>query len=71
MDQPAHMSIKNRGKECCENEEEFYGRTGMSGRGFVTETKPTEVGSPEKWYKMAAKQNDNTEKQKYRKSSKF
>jgi len=44
---------------------------GMSGRGFVTGQQLTDVGEPEKWYKMAAKQNDNTEKQKYIKSSKF
>jgi len=44
MVQPAHMGIKNRGRECSEIEEKFYRRRGMSGRGFVTGTQPTDVG---------------------------
>lgn len=70
--QQANMGIKNRGRECIETEEEFYRRRGMSGRGLVAgTTELTDVGLPEKWYKKAVKQNDNTEKQKYIKSSKF
>jgi hypothetical protein len=49
------MDIKSRGRECCEFEEEFCGRRGMSGRGFVTGTQPKDVASPEKWYKGDSK----------------
>jgi len=44
MVQQAHMGIKNRGRECSENEEEFYRRKGMRRRGFVTEQQLTDVG---------------------------
>jgi len=44
MVQPAHMGIKNRGRECSEIEEELCRRRGMNGRGFVTGTRLTDVG---------------------------